>query len=315
MVDLTGLIVGTAATACFAAGARIAIRDGEIAVEDLRPGDEVRTLDGGSQPILWIGRRRIDLGDAPPFDQARPVIVAAQAFGDGMPARDLRLSGDHAVFIDGALTPIRVLINGGTIRHDFAAREIAYLHLELAAHHILLADGLPAESWLDTGNRAMFDNADPNASAPARSGPGEGRWPLVDRGPGIDALRRRLAERADALGQPTRAELVVQIRRPGLLLVNAPPGSSCARLISGCVIDGRDLRGLGALLASLRLSDATLPFDGRHLERGFHAPELHGDRTVCWTDGDAVVAFAPDPAARVLEIDVVALADDRRRAA
>jgi hypothetical protein len=31
-----------------------------------------------------------------------------------------------------------------------------YVHVELDRHDILLAEGLPAESYLDTGNRAAF---------------------------------------------------------------------------------------------------------------------------------------------------------------
>jgi hypothetical protein len=48
--------------------------------------------------------------------------------------------------------PIRHLINGVTIVREPAA-PVTYYHVELPEHAILLADGLPAESYLDTGSR------------------------------------------------------------------------------------------------------------------------------------------------------------------
>jgi hypothetical protein len=34
---------------------------------------------------------------------------------------------------------------------------VEYFHVELRTHSILLAKGLPSESYLDTGNRGFFD--------------------------------------------------------------------------------------------------------------------------------------------------------------
>ncbi len=39
-------------------------------------------------------------------------------------------------------------------RHD----EVVFWHVELERHGILLAEGAPAESYLDTGNRRQFGN-------------------------------------------------------------------------------------------------------------------------------------------------------------
>jgi hypothetical protein len=49
-----------------------------------------------------------------------------------------------------------MLINGQTIRQVEAA-EVTWFHVELASHDILLANGLAAESYLDTGNRSAFE--------------------------------------------------------------------------------------------------------------------------------------------------------------
>ncbi|MCB8882624.1 Hint domain-containing protein [Acidisoma cellulosilytica] len=142
-------------TNCFVAGTRLAMPDGEAAVEALRAGDLVLTADGIAQPVIWVGYRRLDCRRHPAPRQVTPVRVAAGAFGPGQPSRDLRLSPDHAILAEGVLIPIRYLINGDTIRQE-APGIITYYHIELAQHAILLAEGLPAESYLDTGTRQNF---------------------------------------------------------------------------------------------------------------------------------------------------------------
>jgi hypothetical protein len=153
--------VFTATLPCFAAGTRILTARGELAVETVRPGDVVRGhLSGRLRPVRWVGRRAIDMAAHPrPWDVA-PVRVRAHAFAPGQPGCDLLLSPDHAVFVAGALIPVRYLLNGTTVAQTMPAR-VTYLHVELDAHDILLAEGLPCESFLDTGNRAALGAAPP----------------------------------------------------------------------------------------------------------------------------------------------------------
>jgi len=47
---------------------------------------------------------------------------------------------------------IRQLVNGSTIRPERRWTAVDYYHVELDQHAILLAEGLPAESYIDTGN-------------------------------------------------------------------------------------------------------------------------------------------------------------------
>ncbi len=86
--------------------------------------------------------------------------VAAHAFGPGLPYRELDLSPDHSVFAEGVLIPIRELVNGTTVRR-VKTRDVTYFLVELAEHDALFANGLPAESYLDTGNRSSFANGGP----------------------------------------------------------------------------------------------------------------------------------------------------------
>ena len=145
--------------ACFAGGTRILTPAGEVAVEALRVGGLVVNRRGNFLPIAWIGHRRVDYRRHPRPQDVWPVRVRASAFAVGIPARDLVLSPDHAVYIEGILVPVRYLLNGATVVLE-PVSQVTYWHVELARHEVLLAEGMPVESYLDTGNRAVFTNDD-----------------------------------------------------------------------------------------------------------------------------------------------------------
>jgi hypothetical protein len=179
---------------CFVAGTRIAVERDEVAVEQLCVGDRVRVVLGSTaMPVVWIGHRHIDCTRHPKPSNVWPVRIAAGALGAGRPHRDLFLSPDHAVYFDGVLIPVKYLINRTTIE-QVPVDEVTYYHLELSRHDVLLAEGLPAESYLDTGDRSNFANGD----RPLRLYPDFASrvWesascaPLVVTGPQLDATRR-----------------------------------------------------------------------------------------------------------------------------
>jgi hypothetical protein len=151
---------GTQITAtCYAAGTRILTPGGEVPIEHLHRHDLVLTVSGKPQPIRWIGHRRVDFRTHPNRQRVLPVRITAHAFGPGRPRRDLLLSPDHAVFVEGVLIPIRHLINGGNVT-QVERPMITYYHIELPRHDVLLADGMPAESHLEAGARSAFANGD-----------------------------------------------------------------------------------------------------------------------------------------------------------
>ena len=182
------------AAACFVAGTLISTLRGEIAVEALGTGDTLWLADGATAPVIWVGHRRVRAAD--------PVRVVAGAFGPGLPRRDLVLSPEHALFVGGHLVPVHVLVDGVSVVQEQRDR-VTYHHVELDRHAILFAEGLPAESYLDTGNRSAFANAAVVEFAPD-FGPGAvvatACAPLALDGPVVDAVRsalRRIAgERA-----------------------------------------------------------------------------------------------------------------------
>jgi hypothetical protein len=143
--------------ACFASGTHIETPDGEVAVEALREGQHVITASGRSAPVVWLGNRSVYCRQYPCPQDVWPMRVSAGAFGPDQPHRDLLLSPDHAVFVDGALIPIRYLVNDVTVAQQ-KIDEVTYWHVELARHEVLLAEGLACESYLDTGNRGAFED-------------------------------------------------------------------------------------------------------------------------------------------------------------
>ena len=188
--------------ACFLEGTRIGTPDGPVAIQHLKIGDLVLTASGVARPVRWLGRRRVETGRHPRPMAVWPVRVRAGAFGDNQPRRDLWLSPDHAIAVDGVLIPVSALINERTIVRE-PRDAVTYWHVELDAHDVILAEGLACESYLDSGNRAAFDNAGsaiqlfPSfARDSARVWEQDACAPLVRRGPILAAVRRRLAARA-----------------------------------------------------------------------------------------------------------------------
>ncbi|HEY2618913.1 MAG TPA: Hint domain-containing protein [Acetobacteraceae bacterium] len=180
---------------CFMAGTRISAERGELAVENLSVGDRVQVIGTGpsSYPIIWIGWRTVDCTRHPDPRKVWPVRIAADAFGPGRPVRDLYLSPNHSIYFGDVLIPAKHLINGSTIA-QVPADEVTYYHVELAQHAVLLAEGLPAESYLDIGDRSNFANGNGAIALypdfASRVWDAAGCAPLVVTGPSLEAARR-----------------------------------------------------------------------------------------------------------------------------
>ncbi len=169
--------------------------DGPRAIETLAPGSHVTLARGGSARVAWLGQRRLRPSPRLHLPSARPIAISPGALGDCTPHVELRLSPDHAVFA-GLFVPIGLLVNGRTIR-QVDTQEVRYVHLELDHHDAILAEGLPVETYADTGNRSLFANAPVVALHPRLPAPVPER--LFDA-VWLDALRARLAVIAD--GRP-----------------------------------------------------------------------------------------------------------------
>ena len=147
---------------CFATGTRIATPDGDRTVETIKPGDLVLTHDGRSTPVIWrawqsvVNPRNLSVGRG-------PVRIEAGALGPDLPNAPLTVTADHALLFDDMLINAGTLVNGTTIRllplAGLPAR-FNYWHLELEKHECVVANGVPAESFIDYVGRSGFDNYD-----------------------------------------------------------------------------------------------------------------------------------------------------------
>jgi len=314
-----GIVIGSD-QACYCAGARIRTPGGDVAIEHLRPGDLVLTARGrkaGPQPVAWIGHRTVDCTNHPRPEDVLPVRVQAHAFGPGRPERDLWLSPDHAVFTGGVLIPIRYLVNGASVAQQRVDR-VTYFHLELPRHDVVLAEGLPAESFLDTGNRAAFVNG----GTVVQMAPDFARrvWdtaacaPLVTAGAAVTRTRKRLIRRLPALGHALTTDPCPAFRcdgapaaarrfgADGRSRTRRPDRGRCG---SAPAWRGRDFdpqtddtRRLGVAMLALRLDGRDVRLADPVLGDGWHADE----DTMRWTNGDAAIDVT---GARLAELRLV----------
>lgn len=329
-------IVGTAGTAgflatpaggpvpCFCEGTSILTGSGEKPVETLRPGDVIRTKKGRLARVRWIGQRTVRVTEA-----TAPICISADALRPGVPRRDVLLSPDHAVLIDDVLIPARKLLNGATIRRDRRRMTVTYVHVELDRHGILFADGLPAESYLDCGNRGQFDREvgvrplfeamRPDRLQATRDAyAAHGCAPFHLDGDKVVAAHRRLLQRAQALGWRLADDPALSVGADcaGAQLMAAPDCGTLAFLLPAQVRNVRirsrnfipsemnatvhDGRRLGVALA-LRLGGSPLAADA--FGPGWYPPEQ--DNGWRWTNGDAVLTLNPQPRPVTLLIRLV----------
>jgi hypothetical protein len=244
--------------------------------------------------------------------QAQPVRIRAGALGPDKPARDLRVSPGHALCLDmlgEVLVPAIALVNGSTIVQEDVAH-VTYWHVELDGHDILLAEGLPAESYLECGNRGFFGTG---AVVDLAAGPDAGAATTADYcrpfhrdGPVVAAARARLRSRAEAAGWTLRQPETwagVHLEVDGARLLPETRGLSAsfvlpadAREIWLCaptsvpaqISDSADERALGLCLSGLTLTAGfeaprAVSLGDPALAAGFHAGAL-GHR---WTAGRA----------------------------
>ena len=203
---------GWESVVCFAEGTRIVTPNGEDAVENLRAGDMVLAMrDGqaGFEPLRWVGFMDVAVPrNATMAAKTAPILIKAGAIAPGMPARDLRVSPDHAMEVDGHLIPAKHLVNGSSIIQEIWCKRVRYFHLELEAHGLLLSEGTWSESYLDDGNRHAFNNAAlTGLFLDFEAGRSKGQYdhraclPVLRQGLKLDEIHGRLALRAEELAR------------------------------------------------------------------------------------------------------------------
>nr|WP_321983322.1 Hint domain-containing protein [uncultured Lichenicoccus sp.] len=315
----------TITVSCFLAGSRIETTRGEVAIEALAVGDEVVTLDGalrGVSRVRWLGHSVIDatVGGV----QSAPIRIRAHAFAPDQPRRDLLVTPEHCILVEGGLIPARMLVNDISILREPGLGQYDVHHVECERHVILFAEGLTTESYLDTGTSGNFgvqDRAAADWTADAAA-------PLTTAREVVEPIWRRLRESAGAAtARQTDAAsddpdlrlcltdgsvLRARNRRGSRHFFVLPEGTVSITLLSrsavpaeieGPFVDDRRRLGVQVSRALLwnGLATQILPLaDGSR--SGWHAREAATD--ACWTDGRAELGLPPLPRPTILEIEL-----------
>ncbi len=147
------------AFSAFATGTLFQTERGPVAVEDLWPGDRLRTVDAGFQTLLWRGMTHI-LPRAPGHNTAlsRLTRLSSDSLGIARPMSDLILgpsariahrapeiasrTGKTAAFV-----PARDLVDGVQVIDLTPPSPVPVFHLALASQGRLIANGVEVESY------------------------------------------------------------------------------------------------------------------------------------------------------------------------
>ena len=296
---------------CFRRGTQILTPAGEVPVETLAVGDMVRTLNSPTpRKIAWVGKGKV-LATRGRRGPATPVIIRKGALAENVPNRDLHVTKAHSFYLDDVLIPAEFLVNHKTIIWDDRAQEVEIFHIELESHDILIANGAPAESYRNDGNRWLFQNSNDGWHQP----PQEPCAPVLTGGAVVDAVWARLLDRAGPRRLPPMTddaelhliadgEWIDVSRRVGQdAIFYIPWKPRSVRIVSRDVVPseygiGRDPRSLGVALRKIALQYGTkriaIAMGDPRLIEGFNAYEPAEDMR--WTKGDALLPpelFAP----------------------
>ncbi len=207
---------------CYMSGTRLQTQDGWKLVEQLTVGDLLKTVSGQLQPVTWVGHSTIDCRRQDNKQHAYPVRIAQHAFGYQLPERDLFVSPLHSIYVEGVMIPAIHLVNGLTVTQEQTEGLVTYYHVELPGHDAVFAEGLPAETYLDTTpeNRHFFsrNNEDQtvfemNLQFPAcpegtpvwqHIWDTQGYAPLTQSGPIVEAVKAMLMQQAQLVQEDKR---------------------------------------------------------------------------------------------------------------
>jgi hypothetical protein len=320
---------------CFRAGTRLVTIRGEVPVERVEPGDLVLTLSGEGaplKPVVWTGRVEVNLDSHPDPLAVRPVRLAAGAVEPGMPIRDLVVSPDHGLLFEDdrgrrVLVPAGCLVNGATVTREPARGIVAYHHVEVDGHDVLMADGMAAESFPPGAAREAFGSnvvaLTPRAAKLADFTPaaraGGGAPYLV--GAAAHPLHARLLRVALDAGFALTDDPGLALQHSGgtceaiadaggeyVFLV--PPGVAEVTLRSRRFVPaevdptGGDGRTLGVALARVVHDGEELDLAGEALGSGFLPAEGTPGARWRWSLGAGTIALSPRGHETTLEVTV-----------
>lgn len=332
---------------CFLAGALVTMQNGRKPIEDVVPGDIV-AVHGPTgrvfEPVIWAGSKQCHVRPELPDDHSGyPVRIRANAFDTSVPDVDLLVTPEHCFLFDGHLTPIRMLVNGGSIDYDRTVHEYTYYHIATEDHSILIVNNTCAESHLDTGNRSLIDQSPrelPDAPNFQKNWADHAAAPLNTSREFVEPLFQKLATRSRDLGFDTKRAVLsssfdadIHLRsehgqrinpirtQEGRYVFRLPPNSSaywlCSAAARPCDLVGPfldDRRKLGVLVGSMTLFEKNMMRPMQEYFENKYLPGWHHNHpsTIGWTNGEAFLPIALEASLEpaILSIDVISTIGD-----
>ncbi|MFS8366801.1 Hint domain-containing protein [Acetobacter oryzifermentans] len=309
--------------ACFLKDSFIKTENGYVPVQDIVPGRMISVFMDGKEEqkeVVWAGTARVVVNGNLPEDQAGyPVRVLKNSISENVPFKDMLITSEHCLFVEGKFVPARMLVNGRSIYYDTSVTSYNYYHIETEKHSVIMADGMLTESYLDTGNRRNFQSA----GKVIRIGGKQKNWqqdaaaPLGVQREFVEPIFQKIEERAKNLGIENRAEPKVLIEYPDIkLITNAgatiypfkksentysfmlPAGVESVRVVSrssrpcdfiGPFVDDRRQMGVAVgkiHFGSIRASQQVTEHLAASKPEGWHDM---GWQDCAWTDGNALL--------------------------
>ena len=153
---------------CYAKGTLILTKRGFVPIENIKAGYRVVTkgkihenkfIENGAklqlEPVMWLSKFKVFNLNS----KSRPICIKKDAFRKNCPFKDLYVSPNHSLLLDGKMVAAKNIINGTTIYQDQECDNIEYYHLECENHSAVFANGVLAESYLEGNNRHVFENS------------------------------------------------------------------------------------------------------------------------------------------------------------
>lgn len=147
------------AFSAFAHGVLINTAQGPVAVEDLVPGMEIETANGGTTTLKWVGAITLVPGAPSASDEPQRLYrITADALGLGRPATDATfgpaarlLKRDPAIRntlgAEAALSPVSAMEDGVSVVALNPVSPVRVYHLAFDSHQVIMANGVEVESY------------------------------------------------------------------------------------------------------------------------------------------------------------------------
>ncbi|GBR44529.1 Hint domain-containing protein [Neokomagataea thailandica] len=308
----------TTASVCYLPGTLIDTPKGAVAVESLSEGDEIYVFENGTRhtdTIRWAGHKTINASTT----EEHAIRIKANALSEGVPFKDLLVTPEHCLFLNGRFVPARLLVNNRSIVID-EQKSFEIYHIETNKHSVIMADGALAESYLDTGNRHSFKTDNKvvvGGFDTPKTWENDAASALEVRREFVEPLHKELTARAEALGfslEKNAPELTEDaalalitaegktlplLRRTGQHAVFQVPAGIERVYLTSRTISPRDLigpyvddrRALGVMVSNITLFDgaSTQKITSHLTQDDMNGWEHRDEESRRWTKGCAEI--------------------------